>query len=128
MHITLGRGTRGQSCKFSSPGREASITSTRQTIRARRRSKINTPRGEPSSTAGLFPAQLTAGNGPSHHFAWAQQSGRAQVKADIKWQPRPAGSVENDPDQSLAPLAVNLRNPGPAPRLIARQPLLSARQ
>src|ERR1700680_3883449 len=39
MRILVGPGTRGQSCKFSSPGREASTTSTRLTIRARRPSE-----------------------------------------------------------------------------------------
>jgi hypothetical protein len=39
--------------------------------------------------------------GPSRHFAAAQQLGRFQVKADNKWQAGPAGSVANDPTETL---------------------------
>jgi hypothetical protein len=38
---------------------------------------------------------------PSRHFAWAQQSGRFQVKTDTTWQAEPAPSVENDPERTL---------------------------
>jgi hypothetical protein len=40
-------------------------------------------------------------NGPSRHFVCAQQSGRFQVKADIKWQVGPAASVANDPERKF---------------------------
>jgi hypothetical protein len=43
--------------------------------------------------------------GPWRHFACAQQSGRFQVKAGVKRQAGPAGSVENDPQQTLETLS-----------------------
>jgi len=39
--------------------------------------------------------------GRSRHFVCAQRLGRFQVKADIKWQARPAASVANDPERTL---------------------------
>jgi hypothetical protein len=44
-------------------------------------------------------AQLRAWCGlcPLRQLAWAQQSGRFQIKTDIEWQSGPAGSVGNDP-------------------------------
>jgi len=41
----------------------------------------------------------TSDIGPSRHVVCAQQSGRFQVKADIKWQAGPAASVANDPNR-----------------------------
>jgi len=41
-----------------------------------------------------------SGNGPSRHFACAQQSGRFRREADINRQAEPAGSVENDPERT----------------------------
>jgi hypothetical protein len=45
------------------------------------------------SSKSLF-AVHESGSGPSRHFACAQQSGRFQVKAGIKWQAGLADSVE----------------------------------
>jgi hypothetical protein len=39
--------------------------------------------------------------GPSRHFACEQQSGRLQVKADIRRQAGPAASVAIDPKETL---------------------------
>jgi ABC transporter substrate binding protein len=39
--------------------------------------------------------------GTERHFAVAQQNGRFRAKADIDWQAKPTGSVENDPKQTL---------------------------
>jgi hypothetical protein len=46
-------------------------------------------------------------HGPSRHFAAAQQLGRFRREADINWQARSAGSVENDPEPTFS-LAVRL--------------------
>jgi hypothetical protein len=46
--------------------------------------------------------------GPSRHLACALQSGRFQIKADIKRQAGPASSVENDPKRSFARVSLLL--------------------
>jgi hypothetical protein len=38
--------------------------------------------------------------GTSRHFAVTQHSGRFWGEADINWQTKPAGSVENDPKET----------------------------
>lgn len=43
-------------------------------------------------SAAFLSGPVKPASGPSRHLAWAQQSDRVQVKADIKWQ---AGSVAN---------------------------------
>jgi hypothetical protein len=47
------------------------------------------------------PREQMAASGPSRHFVCAQQSGRSQVKADIKWQARSAASIANDPNRKF---------------------------
>jgi hypothetical protein len=51
--------------------------------------------------------------GLSYHFTCAQQSGRFETNADIKWRAGPAGSVANDPSPTSL-----LRQPGQAHALI----------
>jgi hypothetical protein len=53
------------------------------------------------TTCPLSEVRATSVFGPSRHFVCAQRSGRFQVKADIKWQARPAASVANDPERTL---------------------------
>ena len=51
--------------------------------------------------------------GPSRHFACEQQSGRLQVKADIRWQAGPAASVANDPGSDIKhPIDIGQRSVG----------------
>jgi hypothetical protein len=54
-----------------------------------------------NGSAGTDTRQPASGvnvsNGTSRHFAVTQHSGRFWGEADINWQTKPAGSVENDP-------------------------------
>src|SRR5215471_7958499 len=54
----------------------------------------------PAST--ICAARYVSVSGSSRHLACALQSGRFQIKADIKRQAGPAGSVENDPEETSA--------------------------
>jgi hypothetical protein len=50
--------------------------------------------------AWLQPEKRESACGPSRHFAAAQQFRRFWREADIDWQARSTGSVENDPKAS----------------------------
>ena len=60
---------------------------------------------------GRVAAVHESGNGPSRHFACAQQSGRFWREADIDWQAKPAGT----PSSSMAALAAPPLAPPVAP-------------